>query len=132
MNLPLVPTVLFFPLTLLPDPLLSVGAGSAGLGVCSQIRDGLMMEGLSQEEALKKFAVFSHLGVLGANDGKHGSPHHTQGASKGMLQWANSDFSDGEKLLDVIKKFKPTVLLGLSTKGGLFDEQVIKTMHQYW
>lgn len=41
------------------------GAGSAGLGVCSQVLDGLMHEGLSREEALKKFAVFSEKGVLG-------------------------------------------------------------------
>ena len=41
------------------------GAGSAGLGVCSQILDGLMMEGLSKEDALKKFAVFSANGVIG-------------------------------------------------------------------
>ena len=41
------------------------GAGSAGLGVCSQIVDGLMMEGLSREEALQKFVVFSEKGVLG-------------------------------------------------------------------
>jgi malic enzyme len=70
--------------------------------------------------------------LTGKADGKHGSPHHTQGASAEMLQWANSDFSDGEKLLEVIRQFKPTVLLGLSTKGGLFNEEVIKTMHQYW
>lgn len=76
-----------------------------------------------------------------------------------MLRWANNDFSDGEKLLEVtdctplctvlyyssanpflfylhseqvIRQFKPTVLLGLSTKGGLFNEEVIRTMHQYW
>lgn len=41
------------------------GAGSAGLGVCAQILDGLRNEGLSTEEARKKFVVFSHKGVLG-------------------------------------------------------------------
>lgn len=49
--------------------MLCAGAGSAGLGVCSQIVDGLMMEGLSREEALQKFVVFSEKGVLG-------EPHH--------------------------------------------------------
>jgi malic enzyme len=110
----------------------AAGAGSAGLGVCSQILDGLLHEGLSREEALKKFAVFSAHGVIGANNGKNGNPHYTQSGSPEMLQWANQSFADGDKLLDVIRKFKPTVLLGLSTKGGLFDEEVIKTMHKYW
>jgi malic enzyme len=44
---------------------LCAGAGSAGLGVCSQIVDGLMMEGLTKEEALKRFVVVTHKGVLG-------------------------------------------------------------------
>jgi hypothetical protein len=26
-----------------------------------------------------------------------------------MLEWCNSDYSDGDKLVDVIHKFKPTV-----------------------
>ncbi len=45
-----------------------LGAGSAGLGVCAQILDGLRYEGLSTEEARKKFVVFSHKGVLGKLD----------------------------------------------------------------
>eukprot|EP00598_Pedospumella_elongata_P000519 CAMPEP_0184978344 /NCGR_PEP_ID=MMETSP1098-20130426/8864_1 /TAXON_ID=89044 /ORGANISM="Spumella elongata, Strain CCAP 955/1" /LENGTH=587 /DNA_ID=CAMNT_0027501465 /DNA_START=49 /DNA_END=1812 /DNA_ORIENTATION=+ len=108
-----------------------VGAGSAGLGVCAQILDGLRNEGLSTEEARKKFVVFSHKGVLGKKDGVHGSPHHSSETSPEMLEWVNDDFSDGDKLLDVIHKFKPTVLLGLSTQGGLFNEEVVKAMHQH-
>lgn len=34
-------------------------------------------------------------------------------------------------LLETIKRVKPTVLLGLSGKGGLFNEEVIKEMHKY-
>ncbi len=39
----------------------------------------------------------------------HGSPHHSSETSPEMLEWVNEDFSDGDKLLDVIHKFKPTV-----------------------
>lgn len=100
--------------------------------MCTQILDGLKMEGMTEEVARGKFVVLSEKGVLGAADGKYGSPHHTLGASGDMLKWANPTFSDGEKLLEAIKQFKPTVLLGLSTKGGLFNEQVVKTMHEHW
>jgi len=31
----------------------------------------------------------------------------------------------------VVEKVKPTVLIGLSAVGGLFNEKVIKTMHKY-
>ena len=45
----------------------------------------------------------------GKKDGVHGSPHHSSETSPEMLEWVNDDFSDGDKLLDVIHKFKPTV-----------------------
>lgn len=45
----------------------------------------------------------------GKKDGVHGSPHHSSETSPEMLEWINDDFSDGDKLLDVIHKFKPTV-----------------------
>jgi malate dehydrogenase (oxaloacetate-decarboxylating)(NADP+) len=35
---------------------------------------------------------------------------------------------DGASLLDTMKAFKPNILLGLSTCGGLFTEELITTM----
>lgn len=44
----------------------------------------------------------------------HGSPHYKVGTSAEAMEWVNNDYSDGEKLLDMIHKFKPTVRLLLS------------------
>ena len=43
-------------------------------------------------------------------------------------EWINPAVSDGAPLLEVIKSFKPTCLLGLSTAAGLFNEEVIRLM----
>lgn len=40
----------------------------------------------------------------------------------------NNAVDDGSSLLDVMKEFKPHVLLGLSTAPGIFNEELIKTM----
>lgn len=45
-----------------------------------------------------------------------------------MRLWVNPSVSDGDSMLAVIKTFKPTVLLGLTTQGGLFTKELIQTM----
>jgi malate dehydrogenase (oxaloacetate-decarboxylating) len=49
-----------------------------------------------------------------------------------MLAWCNDEYSDGMSLLEAVQQFKPTVLLGLTTQGGLFTEEIVKTMHSNW
>eukprot|EP00595_Chromulina_sp_UTEXLB2642_P000272 CAMPEP_0196762434 /NCGR_PEP_ID=MMETSP1095-20130614/1945_1 /TAXON_ID=96789 ORGANISM="Chromulina nebulosa, Strain UTEXLB2642" /NCGR_SAMPLE_ID=MMETSP1095 /ASSEMBLY_ACC=CAM_ASM_000446 /LENGTH=439 /DNA_ID=CAMNT_0042113321 /DNA_START=476 /DNA_END=1795 /DNA_ORIENTATION=+ len=112
---------------------LCAGAGSAGLGVCSTLVDGMIVSGMSRSEAMKKFVVLTDKGVLGKADNKYNNPHYnTSGKSyERELKWANSQISDGTGLLDAIKQFKPQVLLGLSTVGKLFNEEIIRTMSSY-
>jgi len=107
------------------------GAGSAGLGVCNQILDGMMREGLTKEEALKQFVVLSHKGVIGNDDQKCGSPHYTTGMSDEMADWANPTVSDGDSMVNVMEQFKPDVLLGLTAQGGIFTEELIRTMAKH-
>ena len=51
---------------------LCAGAGSAGLGVCEQIVDGMVEAGLSKAEARARFVVCTSVGALGKADGAHG------------------------------------------------------------
>ena len=51
---------------------LCAGAGSAGLGVCEQIVDGMVEAGLTKEEARARFVVCTSVGALGKADGTHG------------------------------------------------------------
>lgn len=107
---------------------LCAGAGSAGLGVCSQLVEGMIEAGLSETEARARFAICTNLGVLGKNDGKNGDPHHKQGMQDLHTPWVNNTLSDGASIVDAIRQFKPTVLLGLSTAAGLFNEEIVRAM----
>ena len=109
---------------------LCAGAGSAGLGVCSQIVEGMMEAGLNEKDARARFAICTNLGVLGRDDGKNGDPHHkAQGGLQDLHRpWINQGLSDGTSIVDAIRQFKPTVLLGLSTAAGLFDEKIVRAM----
>jgi malic enzyme len=109
--------------------ILCAGGGSAGLGVCSQLVEGMIKAGLTREQAMDKFIICTVHGALGKDDNKFGSPHvKTNSLNENNRIWINNTVSDGESILEVIKKHKPNVLLGLTTKGGVFTEEIIKTM----
>lgn len=107
---------------------LCAGAGSAGLGVCSQIVDGLVEAGMTREDAMKNFVICTSQGALGRIDDKYGSPNYKRGLQEERVPWVNTAIADGASMLDVIKEFKPTVLLGLSTQKGVFTEDMIRLM----
>lgn len=107
------------------------GAGSAGLGVCAQIVDGMVAAGLPREEAMSRFVVVTSQGVLGAKDGKYGNPHHLRPLAADRKPWINPRLSDGASMLEAVRTFKPTVLLGLSAQPNVFTEEIVRTMSSY-
>jgi malate dehydrogenase (oxaloacetate-decarboxylating)(NADP+) len=89
----------------------------------------MMIAGLSIEEASRRFAVCTFDGVIGRPDGMRGDPNHrSPGLSGGHVEWVNESLSDGLSVLETIEHFQPTVLLGLSAAGKIFDEKVITAM----
>ena len=108
--------------------ILCAGAGSAGLGVCDQIVKGMVTQGLSEEEARSRFCVLTIDGVLGKADGTNGDPNHKAGITSLLEPWLSPEVSDGTSLSAAIEQFKPSVLLGLTTAKGLFNEEVLTSM----
>eukprot|EP00040_Diaphanoeca_grandis_P002665 m.22376 g.22376 ORF g.22376 m.22376 type:complete len:626 (-) comp13801_c0_seq1:137-2014(-) len=94
------------------------GAGSAGLGVANALLEAMVKAGLPREQALKNFWITDVNGVVHA-----GSPSATEAS----LKFARTDTA-GMPLLDCIKAVKPTALLGLTGQGGLFTEEILKSM----
>eukprot|EP00949_MAST-11_sp_MAST-11-sp1_P003351 g3351.t1 len=102
------------------------GAGSAGLGVCAQIVDGMVEAGLSREEAMKRFVVISSQGAIGKEDGTNGDPNHARGLSEDRKPWVSDLVSDGASLLEAVEAVKPTCLLGLAAQPNVFTEEVVR------
>lgn len=105
-----------------------LGGGSAGLGISQLIVEAMQLEGMSVEEARSCFYIVDLNGLL-----------HTKspGIDSEQLSFARSDgeiaewkVADPKKisLLDVVESAHPTVLIGVSTSQGAFDEKVVKAM----
>jgi len=111
---------------------LCAGAGSAGLGVCAQIVDGMVEAGLPREEAMKRFVVCTSVGAIGKADGKFGDPNAKRGLNEERAMWLNEVVSDGMSMEEVVSTFKPTCLLGLAAQpAGLFTETMVRNMVAY-
>jgi malate dehydrogenase (oxaloacetate-decarboxylating)(NADP+) len=95
------------------------GAGSAGIGVAQVLKQAMMEQGRTEEEALKAFFVVDQDGLLGKE--------RLSELSKEQAEFAK-DTDGGLSLLEVVKKFKPTMLLGMTAVGGLFKEELVREM----
>jgi malate dehydrogenase (oxaloacetate-decarboxylating)(NADP+) len=98
--------------------ILFLGAGSAGIGISNMIVSAMQLKGLSQDDARRRISMFD---------------------VNGLIEPSRTDLSDDQKvyahkaapskdLVAVIESFKPTILIGVSTKGGAFNQRVVEAM----
>jgi len=99
------------------------GAGSAGLGVAAALRQGMVMQGLTEEEAQARFFVCDQFGLLAKSRAGALTPE--------QLPFARDDLPDGLSLEDTVKEVKPSILLGLSGVGGVFTEAVVSEVAKH-
>jgi len=105
-----------------------LGAGSTGIGVADGLRAAMKGEGLSEEEARKRFWLIDKDGLLhsGRNDMSSEQRVYAQPETN-IAGWPRS--SNGQiGLADVIGKINATTLIGLSTVGGAFSEPIVREM----
>ena len=104
------------------------GAGAAGLGVTRQIKTQLAEEGVGPDRQPAVVAVLDRSGLV-IDDGR------IRDRYKSELAWP-AEFAethglagaDGRTLYDVVRKWRPTMLIGLSGLAGAFDERVVREM----
>ncbi|KAF5733018.1 NAD-dependent malic enzyme 59 kDa isoform mitochondrial [Tripterygium wilfordii] len=105
-----------------------VGAGSAGLGVLNMaVQAATRMSGNS-ETATKPFFLLDKDGLI-TKERKHIDPAAAPFA-KTLSDIEGLGLKEGASLIEVVKKVKPHVLLGLSGVGGIFHEEVLKAMRK--
>lgn len=106
------------------ETIVCAGAGSAGLGVCDSIARAMEAEGAVPDDARAKFYILDERGLLGRG-------REVSGDSPMRGRFQRKDLLDGLSLLEVVRKVKPTVLVGLSGMGGLFTEEIVREMSQH-
>ncbi|XP_068639980.1 NAD-dependent malic enzyme 59 kDa isoform, mitochondrial-like [Aristolochia californica] len=104
-----------------------VGAGSAGIGVLNMAKQAISMMGSHEDSAANhQFWLLDKFGLV-TTDRKDLDPAAAPFArNRGEIEGLN----EGASLLEVVKKVKPHVLLGLSGVGGIFNEEVLKAMKE--
>ena len=103
---------------------LCYGGGTAGAGIASRVLREMVVDGLSEEEAYKRFFMVDKQGLL-FDDMDDLTPEQRPFAKK------RSDFANVDKLtdlLEVVKTVKPTILVGTSTQPNTFTKEVVEAM----
>ncbi len=107
------------------------GAGTAGLGIADMMREQMIREGLSPEEATRRFYPMGSQGLL--VDDQPNLLDFQQPYARlrteidGWMLGARTKIG----LADVIAHVHPTVLIGTSTHAGAFTEQVVREMARH-
>jgi malate dehydrogenase (oxaloacetate-decarboxylating)(NADP+) len=98
--------------------ILFLGAGSAGIGIANLIVAAMQMKGLAPEAARARISMFD---------------------IDGLLEPSRADLSETQKvyahqaqpsrdLVQTIETLQPTMLIGVSTRGGAFNQRVVEAM----
>ena len=105
-----------------------LGAGSAAIGAADALRAAMVEEGLDETSARARFALVNRGGLLyaGRTDLKPEQQVYAT-AQEGVRDWAETR-SGPISLATVVDVLRPTILIGLSTAAGAFDEPLIRTM----
>ncbi|KAJ3075660.1 hypothetical protein HK102_005553, partial [Quaeritorhiza haematococci] len=120
------------------------GAGSAAVGVATQIRD-FFVRAYSKsstsppfsllEEATSHFYLVDTKGLVYFNrtaDNSRPLPPHKQLFARSDVSETNlsQNFNGAKDLVDIIRYVKPTALIGLASQRGAFKKEVIELMAQ--
>lgn len=100
------------------------GAGTAGVGIATQISEEFKQQGLSDSEARARIYLVDKQGLLfeDTEDLTEGQKHFVR---------QRAEFDNASSLTDLyhaVKTVHPTVLIGTSTTPGMFSEEVVKEM----
>jgi malate dehydrogenase (oxaloacetate-decarboxylating) len=106
------------------------GAGTAGIGNADQIRDAMVREGLSKDEATRRFWCVDAQGLLIDSMGEQLRDFQVPYArpASEVAGWSRDLPGGGISLAEVVRRVHPTILIGTSTAPRTFTEDIVKEM----
>ena len=98
--------------------ILFLGAGSAGIGIANLISKSMQAKGMAKADADAAISLFDLNGLIepGRRDLSPSQQVYAQKAEP------------TKDLVKAIELLKPTILIGVSTQGGAFDQRVVEAM----
>ncbi len=109
------------------------GAGTAGIGVADQLCDAMVRDGLSKEDALSRFWCIDKKGLITGDMADHLRDYQLTYArpTRGQAGWKREANGNGIGLAEVVRRVKPTILIGASTASGAFTEEIVREMGEH-
>lgn len=106
--------------------ILVFGAGTAGVGIADMLHLTLLRHGIDPKKAKDQFWLLDRHGILYDDMPNLAFFQHSYTRDK-----AERKGTAAGNLLDAVQLIKPTILIGCSTVGGAFSEEVVKEMAKY-
>ncbi|KTD24456.1 NAD-dependent malic enzyme [Legionella maceachernii] len=104
------------------------GAGSAGTGISDQIVEAMMRQGLSKEDAYKRFWLIDRQGLLVDSDLELTEAQKPYARAKAEIAWWPTHNKQLPSLTDTVRQVKPTILIGCSAQPGTFSQEIVEIM----
>jgi malate dehydrogenase (oxaloacetate-decarboxylating) len=104
------------------------GAGTAGIGIADMMREVMIGEGLTEQEATGRFWTLARRGLI--TDDQPGWLDFQQPYARPAAEVASWPQQPGDPvtLADVVVNANPTMLIGTSTQSGAFTESIVRHM----
>jgi len=113
--------------------ILFVGAGSAAIGLADLIVSALGQQGVPADVARQQIRLFDTQGLVVASRpglASHKRPYAHDLAPSGGFDHLDLA-SESPHIVAAVEDFKPTAIIGVSTVGKLFSQQVVEAMSHH-
>jgi malate dehydrogenase (oxaloacetate-decarboxylating) len=106
------------------------GAGIAGIGIADLIRNVMIDSGLPAEEATRRFWCVDKHGLLVSDMGDRLQDYQASYARPAaeIAAWRGDGIAGTIGLTEVIRRVRPTMLIGASGTPGAFTESLVRDM----
>ncbi|MCM3736316.1 NAD-dependent malic enzyme [Bacillus cytotoxicus] len=107
------------------------GPGAAGIGNADQMADAMVLEEVTREEAHDRFWAVDYRGLLTDEtpDVLNFQKPYTRQVDE-VKDWDKNE--EGIiALMEVVRRVKPTILIGTSGQAGAFTEEIVKEMAKH-
>lgn len=103
------------------------GAGTAGIGVADLLRDIMVGEGLTPQEAERRFWGLGSRGLLHTGAPMRAFQERYARPESEVAGWTGRSRGRYD-LAEVVRNVRPTVLIGTSARPGAFTETIVRDM----
>ncbi len=105
------------------------GAGTAGTGIADQLAAQMRAEGLTAGQAAGRFWAVDRAGLLtrGADGMSAPQARYARDPAE-VADWPHDRELGGIGLAEVVRRVRPTILIGTSTRAGAFTKEIVTEM----